>query len=115
VRLPGKGNSNSRGARPVYLIITMVQWFWTSRLSIKNSLSQIPEIAPTTLRGTSHRLSEDGSVQFSISEQLLYRNVQRFRGGLVFKAHRLVYHSTIGWRLIQKKKKKVPESTLEDV
>jgi len=28
-------------------------------------------------------------VQLSISEQLLHRNVQRFRGGLVFKAHRL--------------------------
>ena len=26
--------------------------------------------------------------------QLLHINVQRFRGGLVFKAHRLVYHST---------------------
>jgi len=25
--------------------------------------------------------------------QLLHRNVQRFRGGLAFKAHRLVYHS----------------------
>ena len=29
------------------------------------------------------------SVQFSISEQLLHINVQRFRGGIVFKAHRL--------------------------
>ena len=38
VRLPGKGNSNSHGARPVHLIITMVQWI-RSRLSIKNSLS----------------------------------------------------------------------------
>ena len=28
----------------------------------------------------------------------------RFRGGLVFKARRLVYHSTLGWRVIQKKK-----------
>ena len=28
------------------------------------------------------------SEQFSVSELLLYRNVQRFRGGLVFKAHR---------------------------
>jgi len=27
---------------------------------------------------------------------LFYRNVQWFRGGLVFKAHRLVYHSTLG-------------------
>jgi len=31
-------------------------------------------------------------------------NVKRFRGGLVFKAHRLVYHSTLGWRVIKKKK-----------
>ena len=28
----------------------------------------------------------------------------RFRGGLVFKAHRLVYHSTLGSRVIKKKK-----------
>ena len=33
-------------------------------------------------------------------------NVKRFRGGLVFKAHRLVYHSTLGLRVITKKKKK---------
>jgi len=39
VRLPGKGDSNSHGARPVYLIITMIKWIRTSRLSIKNSLS----------------------------------------------------------------------------
>ena len=36
----------------------------------------------------------------------LHRNVQRFRGGLVFKAQRLLYHSTLGLRVIQKKKKK---------
>ena len=36
------------------------------------------------------------TVQFSTQEQLLRRNVKRFRGGLVFKAHRLVYHSTQG-------------------
>ena len=29
----------------------------------------------------------------------------RFRSGLVFKAHRPVYHSTLGWRVIKKKKK----------
>jgi len=38
VRLPGKGNSNSHGARPAHLIITTIKWFRTSRLSIKNSL-----------------------------------------------------------------------------
>ena len=38
-RLPGKVNSNSHGARPVHLIITMIKWIRASRLSIKNSLS----------------------------------------------------------------------------
>jgi len=42
VRLPGKGNSNSHGARPVHLIITMIKWIPTSRLPIKNSLSAAP-------------------------------------------------------------------------
>ena len=37
-------------------------------------------------------------VQFSIKEQLLHRNVQRLRGGLVFKAHILLYHSTVCMR-----------------
>ena len=33
------------------------------------------------------------------------RNVKRFRGGLVLKAHRLLYHSTLVSRVIKKKKK----------
>ena len=33
--------------------------------------------------------------------------MRRFRGRLVFKAHRLLYHSTVGLRVIKKKKKKV--------
>jgi len=40
VWLPGKGNSNSHGARPVHVIITMIKWIRTSKLSIKNSLSE---------------------------------------------------------------------------
>ena len=40
VRLPGKGNSNSHGSRPVHLIITMIKWVRTSRLSIKNYLCE---------------------------------------------------------------------------
>ena len=39
LRLPGKGDSNSHGARLVHLIITMITWIRTSRLSINNSLS----------------------------------------------------------------------------
>ena len=33
-------------------------------------------------------------------------------GGRVFKAHRLVYHSSLGWRVIKKKKKFVFEPSL---
>ena len=32
------------------------------------------------------------------------RTLQRFRDGLVFKAHRLLYHSTLGLKIIKKKK-----------
>ena len=38
-------------------------------------------------------------------EQLLHRNVQRFRGGLVHKAHKFLYHSTLGLIVMKKKKK----------
>ena len=34
--------------------------------------------------------------------------MQRFRDGLVFKAHRLVYHSTLGLRVMKKKKELEP-------
>ena len=44
---------------------------------------------------------------FGIPAQLLYRNVQRFQGGLEFKAHRFVYHSTLGLR-VKKKRKQIP-------
>ena len=33
------------------------------------------------------------------------RNSGRFRGGLVFKAHILLYHSTLGSRVMKEKKK----------
>jgi len=39
-------------------------------------------------------------------------NVQRFRGGLVFKARRLLYHSILGLRVIKKKKKNPVPLTL---
>ena len=38
--LTGKIGRRSHGARPVHLIITMIKWIRTSRLSIKNSLSR---------------------------------------------------------------------------
>jgi hypothetical protein len=38
---------------------------------------------------------------------------KRFRGGLIFKAHRLLYHSTLGVSVIKKKREKsAPEVVL---
>ena len=51
------------------------------------------------------RESQPGRRIPSEREHLLNRSVQRFRGGLVFKAHRLFNHSTLGLRVIKKKKK----------
>jgi len=45
VRRPGKWNSNSHGARSVHLIITMIKWIRTSRLSKKNSVLFSPTFA----------------------------------------------------------------------
>ena len=42
------------------------------------------------------------------------RNVERFRGGLVVKAHRLVYHSTLGLRVIKKKKEKTVQKMFRE-
>jgi len=55
VRLHGKENSNSHGARPVHLIIAMIKWIRTSRLSIKNSLCRFS-------RRRAGRLEELGDV-----------------------------------------------------
>jgi len=44
IRLPGKGDTNSHGARPVHLISTMIKWTRTSRLTIKNSLSGVEQL-----------------------------------------------------------------------
>jgi len=45
------------------------------------------------------------------SQFKLHKNVQRFRGGLVFKAHRLVYHSTLDLRVIEKKINTNPQTS----
>ena len=64
---------------------------------------------PTLWRGTPESWrglpKVDSLCKASIYEQLLHTNMQRFRGGLVFKAHRHLYHSTLGLRVIKKKKK----------
>ena len=38
--------------------------------------------------------------------------MKRFRGGLVFQTHRLLYHSTLGLRAINKKKRSDAKSVV---
>jgi hypothetical protein len=55
-------------------------------------------LLPSSLPRLSRRRGgSDRSVQ-------LQRNAKRFRGGLVIKAHRLLYHSTLGLRVMNKKR-----------
>ena len=42
---------------------------------------------------------------FSNEGQQIRRNVERFRGWLVCEAHRLLFHATLGLRVLKKKKK----------
>jgi len=54
------------------------------------------------------------ATEMSGSEHLLQRNVQKFQGGLVFKAHRLVYHSTPGLRIKKKRRRSARPSFSRD-
>ena len=56
------------------------------------------------------RLGESRSFRAADARSRLH--LPRYRGGLVFKAHRWLYHSTLGSRVITMKKKKVPQSGL---
>ena len=60
-----------------------------------------------------HRAVEELQVEGGREREDLYRevrknnHVQRFRGGLVFKAQRLLYHSTLGSSVIKKEERTV--------
>ena len=58
------------------------------------------ECCRVLLRGTGFRVEGLGPMV----RDLLHRNVQRFRGGLVCKAHILFNHSIVGLRVIKKKR-----------
>ena len=70
-----------------------------------NTFQVVPSLLGSRRIRLAWQLELYPSVQFSIQEQLLRRNVKRFRGGLVSKARRPLYHSTLGSRVMMKKKK----------
>jgi len=69
---------------------------------------------PFAFKGYESLRSTEESVNPGEAEQRLLRNVQRFRGGLVFKAHRLLYHSTLGLRVINKEDPGEAEADLRE-
>ena len=73
VRLPGKGNSNSHGARPVHLTITMIKWIRTSRLSVRPSL----EVVAARYCTTSFATCESGPLR------AVHLSRHKWPGGLV--------------------------------
>ena len=51
---------------------------------------------PCTPSLSTTRTARRETAENGVLEELLRRNVKQFRAGLVFKAHRLVYHPTLG-------------------
>ena len=62
-RLPGKGSSNSHGARQVHLMITMIKWIRTSRLSMSTSLA-VKRPAPKCTASGKMLLKSVGNTNF---------------------------------------------------
>jgi len=60
---------------------------------------------PRLLNTTTAQTLSSKKISWVTVLHLADRNVQRFRGGLAFKAHRLLYHSTLGLRVIKKKRR----------
>ena len=64
------------------------------------SVAARPEMVTTEVASRSTSV-----VSVTCAREPIHRNVKRFRGGLLSKAQRLLYHSTLGSRVIKKKKK----------
>ena len=84
VRLPEKGSKSSHGARPVRLIISMIEWIRTSWLSIKNSLSSPTQQATKGKQRQIyyHPLSK-GTLMCPYG--IAYRRAYAFMGSFLFK------------------------------
>jgi hypothetical protein len=73
--------------------------------TISNSRARAPHAKQCYPRGPHRRDVRVSTPGESIQEQLLHGNVQRFRSGLVFQAHRLLYHSTLSFRSIKERER----------
>ena len=102
VRLPGRGNSNLHGARPVHLINTMIKWIRTSRLSIKNSLSdgdhrlevrRGPQLHRHDLRGGPRPFHQKSTRPLAINLSALFSHVTPQNLGRTKPSQSAVWHT----------------------
>jgi len=76
-----------------------------SNLWFRYGVDQPGEVGPGEAREChGHLVSRFGLSVYVVRFRVRVSGLKRFRGGLVFKAHRLLYHSTLGLRVIKKKK-----------
>ena len=67
-------------------------------------VSQTLSFLPTPFISPESQISTTGRRTAANTWHRLQKNVRQFRGGLVFKADGLLYYSTLGLRVIEKKK-----------
>jgi hypothetical protein len=85
---------------------------WGVNAKIQNAIiNKFVNVYIYTFAMLHHSLGQDSAQRkneagedFSISEQLLRGIVERFRGGLASKAQIFLHHSTLGSRVIKKKR-----------
>ena len=74
--------------------------------AVLNFLVEIPPRLAACMSGCKGLREVPAGVEyFPEMPPRLSRNVERFRGGPVFKAHSLLYHSTLALRVIKKKRR----------
>jgi hypothetical protein len=99
MRLPGKGNSNSHGARPAHQIISMIKWIRTISLSIKISLFFL-EVGADLSKGGGERKCDDGRrVEWVLVRRAEFGRLAQNQRDLAFSVQRLARNMYIDRRM----------------
>ena len=112
--LPARGSSDLFLDTQSFQYFVFTQDFWQTRLPPRRTPHDQRDMLLPIINYGERRFPEScvvfhcyynsGRNGFPPDPQLLRRKAKWFRGGLVFKAHRLLYHPTLGLSVIKKKK-----------
>jgi len=102
--MPPKVKSYQAGVAPVERITgdDAISFCWRAS---KTCATAIPHGCSRRYARTDTSITAFRFGDWNLRTQPLHRNVQRFRDGIVFKAYKLLYHSTLGLGVIKKKKR----------